>query len=166
MVFVLFFIFLSDWLHLIWESLCPSMLLKCHYFILFNGWVVFHCIYVPHPFFFFFFLSGLHLWYTEVPRLGDKLELQPPAYTTATATQDTGCFWELHHSSWILNPLSKAGDRTCVLMDISQFCYHWATRGTPASLLLNPFICWWTLRLLPCLSYCEWTEGCMYLCEL
>ena len=44
MVFVLFFIFLSDWLHLIWESLCPSMLLKCHYFILFNGWVVFVCV--------------------------------------------------------------------------------------------------------------------------
>ena len=28
------------------------MLLQWHYFILFNGWVTFHCIYVPHLFFF------------------------------------------------------------------------------------------------------------------
>ena len=40
----------------------------------------------------------------------------------------------LHHSSqqcWILNPLSKARDRTCVLMDTSWVCYHWAMTGTP-----------------------------------
>ena len=36
----------------------------------------------------------------------------------------------LHHSSWqcwILNPLSKARDRTCILVDMSQVCYRWAT---------------------------------------
>ena len=41
---------------------------------------------------------------------------------------------DLHHSSWqcrILNPLSKARDRTCVLMDASQIHFHWATTGTP-----------------------------------
>ena len=32
----------------------------------------------------------------EVPRLGVKLELL--AYTTATATQDPSCIWDLHHS--------------------------------------------------------------------
>ena len=30
----------------------------------------------------------LHLWHMEVPRLGIELELQLPAYTTATATPD------------------------------------------------------------------------------
>ena len=37
----------------------------------------------------------------------------------------------LHHSSWqhwILNPLSKARDQTCILRDTSHFC--WATAGT------------------------------------
>ena len=37
---------------------------------------------------FFFFFLGLHLQHMEVPRLGVKLELQLPAYTTATAMQD------------------------------------------------------------------------------
>ena len=39
---------LSDLLHLVWQSIGPFMLLQMHYFILFNGWVIFHCIYVPH----------------------------------------------------------------------------------------------------------------------
>ena len=33
----------------------------------------------------------LHLWHMEVPRLGVELELQPLAYTTATATPDPSC---------------------------------------------------------------------------
>ena len=37
--------------------------------------------------FFFFFLGPL-LQHIEVPRLGVELELQLPAYTIATATQD------------------------------------------------------------------------------
>ena len=46
--------------------------------------------------------------------------------------------YNLHHSSWqcqILNPLSQARDRTCILMDVSQICFHWATAWTP-----HPFI--------------------------
>ena len=35
----------------------------------------------------------------EVPRLGVKLELQLPAYTTATATPEPSCACDLHHSS-------------------------------------------------------------------
>ena len=56
----------------------------------------------------------------EVPRLGVELELQMPAYTTATATQDPSHTCNLHHGSgqhWILNPLSKARERTHILMD-------------------------------------------------
>ena len=55
----------------------------------------------------------------EFPRLGVEPELQLPAY--ATATPDPSCICDLHHSSWqhwILNPLSVARDRTCILMDI------------------------------------------------
>ena len=67
----------------------------------------------------------------EGPRLGVEFELQLPAYTTATATDtdtdtatlDPSCICDLHCSLWqhrILNPLSKARDRTCILMDTSQ----------------------------------------------
>ena len=56
----------------------------------------------------------------EVLRLGVKLELQMPAYTTtqipaASSTYTTTC-WQCE----ILNPLSKARDKTHNLMDTSQ----------------------------------------------
>ena len=76
--------------------------------------------------FFFFLFLGPHLQHMEVPRLGVKSELQPPAYTTATTTQDLSCVCNLHHSSWqrgSLNPRSKARDRTGVLVDTSWACY-------------------------------------------
>ena len=50
----------------------------------------------------------------EVPRL---------AYTTAAAMWDPSPIFNLHHSSWqrwILNPLSEARDRTCILIDTTQ----------------------------------------------
>ena len=58
----------------------------------------------------------------DVPRQGVKLELQLPAYTTATATQDPSHVCDIHHSSQqrqILNPLSNARDQTHILMDTS-----------------------------------------------
>ena len=42
---------LPDWLYLVWESLVLSMLLQMELFCHFYGWVVFHCIHVPHLFF-------------------------------------------------------------------------------------------------------------------
>ena len=56
----------------------------------------------------------------EVPRLGVESELQLPADTIATATQDLSHVFDLHHTSgqcWIINPLSKARDQTHILMD-------------------------------------------------
>ena len=63
------------------------------------------------------FMPGLDLWHMEVPRLGGESELQPLAYTTATATWDPSHVCNLHRSSWqlrILNPLSEARDQTLV----------------------------------------------------
>ena len=74
----------------------------------------------------------------EVPRLGVQLELQLPAYTTATITRDPSCVCDLHHSSrqsQILNPLSEARDQTCNLMVLSWIHFLWTTTGTPEHIL-------------------------------
>ena len=70
----------------------------------------------------------------EVPRLGVQLALQLPAYTTATAMWDLSHVCDQHHSSQqgrILNPLSKAGDRTYNLMVPSRIRFPCAMIGTP-----------------------------------
>ena len=79
---------------------------------------------------------GPHPWQMEVPRLGVQSELLLPAYTTATATPDPSPsrICDLRHSSQqrrILNPLSKARDRTCTLMVPRQIRFRCATRRTP-----------------------------------
>ena len=56
---------LSDLRYSVWHSLGPSMLLQWHYFILFNGWVVFHCIYVLHLTFFCWCIFRLLLGYCK-----------------------------------------------------------------------------------------------------
>ena len=69
---------------------------------------------------------GPHPQHMEIPRLGVELELQLPAYITATATRDLSLIWDLIHSSqqhWILNPLSGAKDQTLILVDTSRIRY-------------------------------------------
>ena len=70
----------------------------------------------------------------KIPRLGVESELWLLAYTTATATRDPSLLCNLHHSSqqcWILNPLSKARDRTCNVMVPSWICFCCTMTGTP-----------------------------------
>ena len=96
----------------------------------------------------------------QVPGLGVESELQLPAYITATP--DLSCICDLHHSSWhrrILNPLSKARDRTCNLMVPSRICFHCAIMGTPlpSSCFLFSFFLFFHSSLslsLPFLSVC------------
>ena len=82
--------------------------------------------------FFLFLFICLFFWIfkaspvtMEVPRLGVKSELQLPATATATAMLDLSYACNLYHSSqqhWILDLLSKARNRTHILMDTIQFC--------------------------------------------
>ena len=86
-----------------------------------------------------FCFLGLNMWHMDVPRLGVKSELELPDYATATATWDLSFVCHLHQSSqqhWIVNLLSEARDRTCVVMHTSWICYRWATTGTPVKLIL------------------------------
>ena len=76
---------------------------------------------------FFSFFLGPQLWHMEVPRLGVKLELWLPAYTTVTAMPDPNHICNLHHSSLqcqILNPLSRARNQIHIFKDTSwvHFC--------------------------------------------
>ena len=61
--------------------------------------------------------DGHFLWHMEVPRLGVESELQLPAYPTATAMPDPSRIYDLQ-LCWVVNPLSEARDRTCILIDV------------------------------------------------
>ena len=76
-----------------------------------------------------FIFSGLHLRHMEVPRLRDESELYSPAYTTATAMPDLSRICS--RQCWILNPLSKARDKTCNLMIPCRIRFCCTTTGTP-----------------------------------
>ena len=88
-------------------------------------WLVFYFI--------LFFLRATPVAYGSSQARGE-LELQLIAYSTATATWDPSHVGDLHHSSrqrWIPDPLSKAGDRTCILIDTSRIRFRCATMGPP-----------------------------------
>ena len=89
-------------------------------------------VYTVFWFFVLVYFLGPHPQYMEVPRLGVELELQLPAYTTATATRDPSHVCDLHHSSWqqqIPDPLREARDQTGILEDTSWICFCCATMG-------------------------------------
>ena len=130
---------LSGWVPILIHGPCGAFGLIFGFFLFFSA----------------FFFSGLHLWHMEVPRLRVQSELQPPAYTTATAMEDPSHVFDLHHSSrqcQSLNPLSKARDQTQTLMVPSWILFplcHDRTswfldsshlRDLPPLALLVPFI--------------------------
>ena len=80
---------------------------------------------------FVFFFLGSRPGHMEVPRLGIQLEIQPLAYTTATATPGLNCVCKPRHSSWqcqiqILKPLSESRNGTHIFMNTSWVRYCWA----------------------------------------
>ena len=105
-------------------------------------WTWIDFIFCPRTILFCLFVCFV-FFSTELTACGDiqarvKWELQLLVYTTATAMQDPSRVCDLLHSSWqhqILNPPSKARDRTCVLMDASQIRFPWTTTGTPRTTL-------------------------------
>ena len=69
------------------------------------------------------FFLGPNLWHMEAPCPGVELVLQLSAYATATGTPDPSHVCDLHHSSrqrQILNPLSRARNRTHILIDTAE----------------------------------------------
>ena len=77
----------------------------------------------------------------EVPGRGVESELQLLACTTTTATLDLSCICDLCCSLWqhrILNPMSKARDQTCILMDTSWVLKLLSHNGNSPVLILIP----------------------------
>ena len=69
-------------------------------------------------FFFFFLTASLAAYGSSWDRGG--IEIAVEAYTTATATLDLSCIFDLSHSlqqCCILNPLRKARSQTCIFME-------------------------------------------------
>ena len=84
----------------------------------FLWYILFHFIYLFCPFFFRVAPSA----YGGSQARGQNLAV-PMAYITARATSEWSHICDLQHRSWqywILNPLSRARDGTCVLMDASS----------------------------------------------
>ena len=82
--------------------------------------------------FIYLIFLGPHPWHMSSQARG-QIGAVASGLARATAMPDLSCICELHHSSQqhqILNPLSRARDRTHILMDASQVHYHWATMGT------------------------------------
>ena len=100
------------------QHLAPGL---CLFWVRFSRCLIFH--------FLFFCFLGLHPRHMEVPRLGVESGLQLLAYTTAIRMPDPS-LWPTHSlwQCWILNPMSEAGDSTCILMDITET--YWAKMGT------------------------------------
>ena len=75
-----------------------------------------YCLFIYLFFCYFFGPLPQHM---EVPRLGVESELQPPAYTRATAMRDPSRVCNLHHSSRqrrIVNPLSHSENSPICLL--------------------------------------------------
>lgn len=86
-------------------------------------------------FLFFVFLGRTHgIWKFYEEAKGRNGGCEPLAYAATTAMPHLCRICDLRYSSWqcwILKPLSKARDRTLILMDTTLVCYHWAMTGTP-----------------------------------
>ena len=143
----LLFFFFQSWHsrqpHLVWWSFQTAYSQRNFHFIdhlyLILLQILVLCVYVCMYVCMYLFL-GPHPRQMEVPRLGVKSELQLSANTTATATPDPSHICNLYHSSGqcqIFNPMSKARNQTCNLMDTSQVSFCLVMTGNPKLLYLK-----------------------------
>ena len=93
----------------------------------------------------------------EIPRLGVKLELQLPAYTTAKATGDPNHICDLHCSS------GQCQTEPTPSWILVGFITHWDTTGTPKT--VSPFtLPWFQLSFQAYFSMFPSDNGCALVC--
>ena len=116
------------------------ILLLCHLFLREDNFVLLLLLLL-------LLLCFLGIWKFQVEGSSPSCSCRP--CVTAPATQDLSRVCDLHHSSGqcqIINPLSRAKDQTCILMDTSQFCFHGATRTPYSAILIPSYIFFWHLK--------------------
>ena len=143
---------LSDLLHSVWQTLGPSTSLHITQFY---GWVIFHCIYVPHLFFIFLnfwlcwvFISvrGLSVVVARGGHSSSRcvgLSLSRPLLLRSTGSRRAGSAIVAHGPSCSAECgiFPYQGSNPCSLhwQADSQPLHH---QGSPVTHLLYPFICW------------------------
>ena len=124
----------SNFYHYWWVlpvvELCIHEIIPC---VKFYAWLLLVNIHI--------FLFCPYLWHVKF--LGPEVKLAPQQWPKRL---------QCWHQIQILNPLSRARDRTQVLMDTSQIRYHWAAMGTPNFTFKTPGF--QSLCINCCKSYC------------
>ena len=119
-----------------------------------TSWTTFFLLYIHHPHFahpitvllllLLFFFLGLHLWHTEVPRLGVEPELQrqPMPHPRQHQIQTLSATFAIPSSNArpLLNPLSEARDQICILMDTSPVLNSPSHNGNSVFFFLNQLV--------------------------
>ena len=85
---------------------------------------------------------GLHQKHMEVPKLGVQSQLQPPAYTTATAMSDLSCILDLHGNTGFLTHWARPGIKSELSWILVEFLTPWAIMGTPIFIIIIIFFLW------------------------
>ena len=88
---------------------------------------------------FYFFKFFYFLLFRATPLAYGGSQARGPIRATAAGSQYSqhqiqawsATYTTAHWNTGSFNPLSKAGNQTCVVMDASQIRFHWATTGTP-----------------------------------
>ena len=90
--------------------------------------------------FFFFFLFRAKVYGSSQARGGIGAAAVGLHHSHSNAGSNP-CLWPTPQFTAMLdlNPVSEVRDQTCILMDISQVCYHWATMGSPENIRIQFF---------------------------
>ena len=139
---VVYFLPFSSTPHEAWQLVCLFLSsvvsidsYSSGFFLCLNAWLSLCTGYIIWKFFFFFFFLGPHPQHMEVPRQGIKSDLQLPAYTIATVTQDPSHVCNLRHTAhgntgslthWVRPGIKPASSRMLV-----RLVNYRATTGTP-----------------------------------
>ena len=130
-------------LHFIHSSFLPFFLWIVYFYIPFITFILFRSHRLSFSSFILFFsFLGLHLQHMEVPQA--RGQIGAVAASLCHSHSNTGSsIYDLYHSSGqyqILKPLSKARDqihKSTSSWILVRIITHWATMGTPFSVLLE-----------------------------
>ena len=154
---VIWYFSFSDLLQSVWQSLGLSMLLQMALFHSFNGWVIFHCVYMYHIFFIHSSANGHRELYCKCFFVQERDPL------SWVHTREWDC-WAAGRSG-----LSLSGRCHIVLLELlcwAAECAHRCHRGallTVFCVLLSLTLCLIFLSLCPNIPIYSFLSSCPFL---